>query len=244
MSTTTTTFVTRSGLTSRGLAAQIRHAMAYNPRLGLGPSGGASSSVAGRVFVLAADTLAADALRTALSAEPRITLVPRAHDADVVIWDLGADTNAGLTLLRAHAGQGVAADKPLVALVTDAASAACALQHGALGAVDRASSANALAAAVLAVRAGLCVLDARVAESYVAIPEPQSMLDTPDALTVREREVLQLLAAGLSNKAIADQLHVSVHTVKFHVNAILDKLDVDSRTAAVATALRRGLVTI
>jgi DNA-binding NarL/FixJ family response regulator len=54
--------------------------------------------------------------------------------------------------------------------------------------------------------------------------------------------VLQLLAEGLANKAIAQRLQVSEHTVKFHVNAILGKLNASSRTDAVVRATRLGLI--
>jgi DNA-binding NarL/FixJ family response regulator len=61
-------------------------------------------------------------------------------------------------------------------------------------------------------------------------------------LTPRETEVLQLLADGLTNKAIAQRLGISDHTVKFHVNAVLGKLDAQSRTEAVVQASRLGLL--
>ncbi len=64
----------------------------------------------------------------------------------------------------------------------------------------------------------------------------------PDELTARELEVLQLLASGLTNQDIADQLIMSVHTVRSHVKAIFGKLDVTSRAAATRAALDRGLV--
>ena len=67
---------------------------------------------------------------------------------------------------------------------------------------------------------------------------------SPEALTPREREVLALLAEGLSNKAIADRLAISEHTAKFHVNAVLAKLGVQRRTEAVVRAARMGLVTL
>jgi DNA-binding NarL/FixJ family response regulator len=62
------------------------------------------------------------------------------------------------------------------------------------------------------------------------------------SLTPREREVLAALADGASNKMIARRLGISFHTAKFHVAALLAKLDVDSRTEAVAVAARQGLV--
>ena len=59
-------------------------------------------------------------------------------------------------------------------------------------------------------------------------------------LTPRERDVLVLMAEGASNKAIARQLGISVHTAKFHVGSLLDKLDATGRTDAVAHAARSG----
>jgi DNA-binding CsgD family transcriptional regulator len=61
-------------------------------------------------------------------------------------------------------------------------------------------------------------------------------------LTPRELEVLTLLAEGLSNKEIARRLGISVHTAKFHVGALMDKLDAVGRTDAVAHAVRRGVI--
>ena len=63
-------------------------------------------------------------------------------------------------------------------------------------------------------------------------------------LTAREREVLALVAAGTSNKGIARELQVSPNTVKFHIAAILEKLDAASRAEAVMAALRRGDLTL
>jgi DNA-binding CsgD family transcriptional regulator len=62
------------------------------------------------------------------------------------------------------------------------------------------------------------------------------------ALTPRELEVLRLLAEGASNKAIARRLGISVHTAKFHVGSLLDKLDASGRTDAVTHAARLGVI--
>ena len=73
--------------------------------------------------------------------------------------------------------------------------------------------------------------------------EAQSLLEPADIeLTPRERDVLVLMAEGASNKAIARQLGISVHTAKFHVGSLLDKLDATGRTDAVAHAARRGVI--
>jgi two-component system nitrate/nitrite response regulator NarL len=63
-----------------------------------------------------------------------------------------------------------------------------------------------------------------------------------EELTPRELEVLRLMAEGLPNKTVALRLGISEHTVKFHVNAILGKLGVSSRTEAVVHATRLGLI--
>jgi DNA-binding CsgD family transcriptional regulator len=66
--------------------------------------------------------------------------------------------------------------------------------------------------------------------------------DDDVSLTSRELEVLALLAEGMSNKAIARRLGISVHTAKFHVGALIDKFDAIGRTDAVAHAARRGVI--
>ncbi len=67
-------------------------------------------------------------------------------------------------------------------------------------------------------------------------------VNNPDALTARQKEVLHLLATGLLNKEIADQLNISERTVKFHVSEILGKLGAGNRTEAAAIAMQRGLI--
>jgi DNA-binding NarL/FixJ family response regulator len=68
--------------------------------------------------------------------------------------------------------------------------------------------------------------------------------DFPEHLTLREREVLEMMSEGFSNKEIAAQLSISAHTVKFHISSILGKLGASSRTEATTIGLRRGLITI
>ena len=85
--------------------------------------------------------------------------------------------------------------------------------------------------------------------------DSDAILMTPDAtdvdedevdepLTPREVQVLELLAEGLPNKAIAVRLHISDQTVKFHVSSISGKLGAKNRTDAVRRAVRRGLITL
>jgi DNA-binding NarL/FixJ family response regulator len=107
--------------------------------------------------------------------------------------------------------------------------------------------AAALAAAVKAVASGLTVLDPELisATGFHLHSHAQSASTAAgEALTTREREVLELVAAGLPNKAIARELGISEHTAKFHVGSLLAKLGAGSRTEAVTIATRRGLLAI
>ncbi len=105
-----------------------------------------------------------------------------------------------------------------------------------------------LQAAVAAAAQGLIALPTLLAEQLleqrgvVALSDIDTAL--PDeALTTREREVLELLSRGLPNKLIARRLQISEHTVKFHVSSIYAKLGATSRTDAVSRGVRRGLIT-
>jgi DNA-binding NarL/FixJ family response regulator len=76
-----------------------------------------------------------------------------------------------------------------------------------------------------------------------APPESKSDPRTLGVLSPREHEVLQHVAAGLTNRQIADKLIISVATVNYHVTSVLNKLGADNRTQAVTLATQRGLCT-
>jgi two-component system, NarL family, response regulator YdfI len=97
-------------------------------------------------------------------------------------------------------------------------------------------------AAIEAVMAGLIVIHPELASFGETNPAITPLLQSEIYLTSREAEVLQLLGAGLDNKAIASTLQISKHTVKFHISSILSKLNVSSRTEAVTLGLRQGLI--
>ncbi len=101
-----------------------------------------------------------------------------------------------------------------------------------------------LVAALEAAAAGLIVM--HPAEVDIVFPEAdrasRPLEELVEPLTPRECEVLQMLASGLANKAIAARLLISEHTVKFHVASILAKLGAGSRTEAVSLGIRRGIV--
>ncbi|AEI63339.1 helix-turn-helix transcriptional regulator [Corallococcus macrosporus] len=202
-----------------------------------------------RLSLVAEDPLARGALSRALSDQAGVPFVVASgtqvdleslpgEPPDVVLWDTG---------LRAALGrlEGPDLGAPVLALVADEAAGEAALGAGARGLLFRDAEPGALVAALLAVARGLAVFDPALAELRAT---PRATLAAqgaaPDALTPREREVLGLLAEGLSNKAIADRLDISEHTAKFHVNAVLAKLGVQRRTEAVVRAAKLGLVTL
>jgi len=100
-----------------------------------------------------------------------------------------------------------------------------------------------LAAAATAAAQGLIVLPKTLTERLLQEPAA-STEELSEALTAREREVLNLLGHGLSNKLIAGELHISEHTVKFHISSLYAKLEVNNRAEAVSRGARHGLISL
>jgi NarL family two-component system response regulator YdfI len=122
-----------------------------------------------------------------------------------------------------------------------------ALQAGAAAILLRSAAREEIVAAIKAVTNGLVVLPRELVAMLIGgTALADGLPDGDDSagarLTPRELEVLAAMADGASNKAIARRLDISFHTAKFHVAAILAKLDADSRTEAVTRAAQLGLV--
>jgi DNA-binding NarL/FixJ family response regulator len=114
------------------------------------------------------------------------------------------------------------------------------------GYLARESGPAELEAAIRAVAAGLTVIEPALLDRLARENRPSASIVAPagEDLTQRERETLQLVAQGLTNKGIATRLSISDHTVKFHVASILAKLGAGSRTEAVHLAARQGLIAL
>jgi len=115
-----------------------------------------------------------------------------------------------------------------------------AIRGGARGYLLKGSAADDIVDAIRQVHAGNSYLSPRVAAKLVSgVSHPGGR---GGLLSPRERGVLRLVAAGLSNRQIAETLSLSERTIKFHVTAILNKLGADNRAQAVALAAQRGLL--
>ena len=117
-----------------------------------------------------------------------------------------------------------------------------ALPLGGWGVVPTDAPPEELGAAVAAVAQGLVVLPRAVADG--ALAGAPVVKELPEPPTAREGEVLGLLARGLSNKQIARELHISEHTVKFHISSLYAKLGAGNRAEAVSRGARHGLISL
>jgi two-component system response regulator NreC len=161
------------------------------------------------------------------------------HDLDVVLLDLGLPDMDGLQLLRRL--QATAPEVAVVILTMHAEQEYVlrALAAGASGYVLKLAEPEAVVEAIGRAVKGELYLDPAVAGPVArrAIQPPKA-----DPLTPREREVLERIARGLTNRQIAQELFVSLNTVETHRRHILEKLGVHSRAGLVAQALERGLL--
>ncbi len=163
------------------------------------------------------------------------------HTTDAVLVDVPSREN--FEPWRAHVGK-----MPVVALLEEAEMDASldVLAAGAWAILPRSAGSEEIGAAIHAAIRGLALLPHDlVAKLFNGVEGAGQAGDHGNAqvrLTARELDVLAAMADGASNKVIARRLGISFHTVKFHVAAILVKLDADSRTEAVTKAAQLGLV--
>jgi DNA-binding NarL/FixJ family response regulator len=207
-----------------------------------------------RVFLADDHPVVRQGLRTFLESRPGIEVVGEAGDGDtavaeverlrpdVVLMDLVMPGGGGVAAIRRIRDR---APETRVVVLTSFASddqVIPAVQAGAAGYLLKDVEPSGLEAAIRLAHEGEALLDPQIAGrvmEQVAHPPPKGDLAS---LTPREREILELLGRGLSNRELADTLVVSEKTVKTHVSNILMKLGVHDRTQAALLAVREGLV--
>src|SRR5712691_6453491 len=194
-----------------------------------------------RVLIVDDHSVVREGLRMFLVRDPDLEVVGEAADGvealqqarllrpDIVIMDLLMPVLDGIAATQVLA----------LTSVLESASVVEAIRAGAIGYLLKDTQAAELRRAIKAAAAGQVQLSPQ-ASTYLlgAVRMPER----PEPLTLREMDVLHLLARGQSNKEMARTLHLAEETVKSHVRHILAKLGVQSRTQAVLAAIRLGMV--
>ena len=214
------------------------------------------------IRILLADdhTLFRKGIRTILEQMPELEVVgeaasgsevvTQAHDLvpDAILMDIKMPGISGIEVMQQILKENPHIGIVLVTMFDDPESVFSGMRAGARGYVLKEAEPEELRIAIDAACRGefiMCPLIAgKVLEHFREDPKPQSPEMPYQALTQRELQVLQLAAAGLSNKEIAGKLVISEKTVKNHIANIFSKLQVNDRTQAILYGLRKGLITM
>ena len=208
-----------------------------------------------RVTVVVADDhpLYREGVVRALLASGQIEIVAEAEDGrsalaaiqqhrpDVALLDYKLPELDGVAVTHAVVREQLRTRVLLVSAFTDSGIVYKALETGAAGFISKEARREQISDAVLACARGENVVPPEVAAGLVSEIRLRKQHDAP-ALTPREQEILHLIAAGKSLPQIAKDLYLGLTTVKTHVLLLYEKLGVSDRAAAVASAMRRGLI--
>jgi len=164
------------------------------------------------------------------------------YKPDVVLMDLVMDGMDGIETTRKLLAELPSCKVIVLTSYLDDEKVYPVIEAGAFSYLLKTSRASEIAGAIRSAMQGQPILESQVASKMMQrFREPVTKLH--DQLTDREMEVLKLIAQGRSNQEAADELHIGVKTIKFHVTNILAKLEVEDRTQAAIYAYKHGLVT-
>lgn len=208
-----------------------------------------------RVRVLAADShpLYRDAMSRAIKERPELELVGQAANGRAALEAIGVDKPdvalverklPGLTgeqILKAVSRDGLGTRVLLIASEPDPGAVYSAIANGAAGYLTKEADSREICDAIASVARGGNVF-APGLQTGLAGEIRLRAVDERPFLSDRERQVLKLIADGMTAPEIARSIHLGVATVKTHLHHIYEKLDVSERAAAVAEAMRRGLL--
>jgi two-component system nitrate/nitrite response regulator NarL len=206
-----------------------------------------------RVFVADDHPLVRDGLLQAVAERPSLEVVGSAGDGrealeairriqpDVALLDVKMPELDGIAVVRALTRDEVPTRVLFLSAYVDSAVAYRGLAEGASGFLSKDASAATVCDAIAAVHRGETVLSGEVQGGIAEEIRLRSASERV-ALSPREREVLALIAEGMSAPDIGRKLHLSPATIKGHLQSLYEKLGVSERAAAVAEAMRRGLI--
>ncbi|WP_424949672.1 response regulator [Deinococcus sp.] len=211
-----------------------------------------------RVLLIEDHAFTRDGLRVAINFEHDLLVVGEARSGeeglelltqmrvDVVVLDIGLPGIDGIETaarIKALPGSPLSHAPPRIVMLTAhnlQAEVLAAMSSGANAYCLKSADPELLLAAIRAAAVGSAYLDPQIAHHVLGVIRTPEAASSP--LTPRELEVLRLIADGQGNKEIARTLTISVSTVKFHVQDILEKLSASDRTQAAVKALRQGLL--
>lgn len=213
-----------------------------------------------KLGILLADdhTVMRAGLRALLERHPNLEVVGEAENGrqtvqlsaslrpDVVVMDIGMPILNGIEATKEIVNQRPAAAVVILSMYSDESYVMRALKAGARAYLLKDSAAADLISAIDAVSQGKSFFSPKVsrilAEDYVRILKQKGAVDSYDLLTSREREILQLLAEGKTNKEVATALNISPYTVETHRSHILEKLNLHNPAELILYAVRKGII--
>lgn len=209
-----------------------------------------------RVLIADDQTLIREGIRTLLEMDPGVSVVGEAADGgetlrqvralpvDVLLLDIRMPGKDGIAVLRALSADNILPPTIILTTFDDSDVVLDGIRAGARGFLLKDVSYPQLLAAIRAVAEGATVFQPAVTERLLRAGHALRVSTEPprEALTVREAEVVRLMAGGYSNREIAEALGTAEGTIKNHVSSILGKFGVRDRTRAVLKALENGLL--
>ena len=161
---------------------------------------------------------------------------------DIILMDLVMEVMDGIEATKKIVAEWSEAKIIIVTSFLDDEKVFPAMDSGASGYLLKTSSANEIADAIRAIYQGDTVIEKEVSDKILDKQHYDSLPKLHDQLTSREYEVLLLIGEGYSNQEIADELFITLKTVKTHVSNILSKLEVEDRTQATIYAFKHNLI--
>jgi len=209
--------------------------------------------------VLADDhTVMRAGLRSLLERQPNLEVVGEAEDGrqtvelaaalnpDVIVMDIGMPSLNGIEATRQIVAKQPNTSVVILSMHSDETYVMRAMKAGARGYLLKDSAEADLIRAIQAVSQGKSFFSPKIsrilAEDYVRLLKQKGVEDSYELLTSREREIVQLLAEGKSNKEVATLLNLSLYTVETHRSRVLQKLNLHSSAELVLYAVRKGII--